>query len=68
MSNCRCSLRRNSSDITRRKEPRQVAKKPKEDRIWKEGKRKQASIVFQFSSICWWSAPEWVGERQTVVV
>jgi hypothetical protein len=24
--------------------------------------------VFQFSSICWWSAPEWVGERQTVVV
>jgi hypothetical protein len=24
--------------------------------------------LFQFSSICWWSAPEWVGERQTVVV
>lgn len=37
--------------MTRRKEPRHARKNTNEERMWKAEKRKQASIVVQFSSI-----------------
>jgi hypothetical protein len=51
LSNSRCSLRRNSREMTRRKEPRQARKKTNEEWTWMLDERKQLSIVFQFRSI-----------------